>query len=87
MITTSLYQTAIVLMMASVIILSMFIAWITMRYVRTCNDVTRLTIQNMELKSIIDRYKKAEELTELIENNDFKMEGDDGKAVQEEKNG
>ena len=73
MITTSLYHTAIVL--------------ITMRYVRPCNDVTRLTIQNMELKSIIDRYKKAEELTELIENNDFKMEGDDGKAVQEEKNG
>ena len=85
MITTSLYQTAIVLMMASVIILSIFIAWITMRYVRTCNDVTRLMVENMQLKQVIDRYKKAEELTEIIDSNEFKMEEDGKNTVQEEK--
>ena len=85
MITTSLYQTAIVLMMASVIILSIFIAWITMRYVRTCNAVTRLMVENMQLKQVIDRYKKAEELTEIIDSNEFKMEEDGKNTVQEEK--
>lgn len=85
MIMTSLYQTAIVLMMASVIILSIFIAWITMRYVRTCNDVTRLMVENMQLKQVIDRYKKAEELTEIIDSNEFKMEEDGKNTVQEEK--
>ena len=85
MITTSLYQKAIVLMMASVIILSIFIAWITMRYVRTCNDVTRLMVENMQLKQVIDRYKKAEELTEIIDSNEFKMEEDGKNTVQEEK--
>lgn len=75
-----------ILMMGCVVILCMVVIWVLNNYVRASNAVTRLTIQNMELKNVVDRYKKAEELTEMINNNEFKMEGDDGKAVQEEKN-